>query len=283
MNHAFLILAHDSPELLQRIVDRLEAPNHYIFIHLDKKSKDPHVKLKTGRYLSDEKRIKVFHGGFSMILAEIALLKEAFNYDVNIDYFHLISGHDYPCVSNEVFDQFFDRAPQGRSYMHFDTDEQHDKWKAKIDLRVNQWHFIDFPVGGYAKFLLRKLFGRWPRRRFDGELYAGWQWFSWHRSLVKWVLSFCDNNPVYLKRFHKTSCSDEVLFHTLLYPHIDELNIDKNNTLRYIDWFPKRKAKTLPLVLDERDYKSILKSGALFCRKCYLNSSNNLLVLLDQK
>lgn len=37
MNHAFLIVAHDSPELLQRIVKRLEAPNHYIFIHLDKK------------------------------------------------------------------------------------------------------------------------------------------------------------------------------------------------------------------------------------------------------
>ena len=38
MNHAFLIEAHDSPELLQRIVDRLNAPNHYLFIHLDGKS-----------------------------------------------------------------------------------------------------------------------------------------------------------------------------------------------------------------------------------------------------
>lgn len=43
MNHAFLILAHDSPELLQRIVNRLKAPNHYIFIHLDIKSKDRRV------------------------------------------------------------------------------------------------------------------------------------------------------------------------------------------------------------------------------------------------
>ena len=38
MNHAFLIETHDSPELLQRIVDRLNAPNHYFFIHLDGKS-----------------------------------------------------------------------------------------------------------------------------------------------------------------------------------------------------------------------------------------------------
>lgn len=282
MNHAFLILAHDSPELLQRIVDKLEAPNHYIFIHLDKKSKDPYIKLKRGRYLSDEKRIKVYHGGFSMILAEIALLREALNYDLNIDYFHLMSGHDYPCVNNEVFDKFFDSAPQGRSYMHYDTDEQHDKWKKKIDLRINQWHFNDYPIGRYGRFLLRKLFDRCSRKRYDDELYAGWQWFSWHRSLVVWVLLYCDKNPEYLNRFQKTNCSDEVLFHTLLHPYIEELNIDNNNSLRYIDWYPQRKTKTLPLVLDERDFQSIQNSGALFCRKCYLNISSKLLSLLDQ-
>lgn len=283
MNHAFLILAHDSPELLQRIVDRLEAPNHYIFIHLDKKSKDKHVRLKRGMYLSDDKRIKVYHGGFSMILAELALLREAYHYDVKIDYFHLISGHDYPCVSNEAFDQFFECAPKSRSYMHYDTDEQHEKWKNNIEHRINRWHFEDLPAGKIGRIIMRNLFCWFPRKEFKGELFAGWQWFSWHRSLVGWGLSFCDNNPEYLKRFHQTSCSDEVLFHTLLHPHIEELNIDMNNSLRYIDWFPNRKAKTLPLVLDERDYQSIQKSGALICRKCFLNSSGKLLDLLDKK
>lgn len=38
LNHAFLIETHDSPELLQRIVDRLNTPNHFFFIHLDGKS-----------------------------------------------------------------------------------------------------------------------------------------------------------------------------------------------------------------------------------------------------
>lgn len=38
MNHAFLIMAYNEPMLLARIVDRLKAPNHYMFIHIDKKS-----------------------------------------------------------------------------------------------------------------------------------------------------------------------------------------------------------------------------------------------------
>lgn len=282
MNHAFLILAHDSPELLQRIVDKLESPNHYIFIHLDKKSKDSHVRLgKNGCYISDEKRIKVYHGGFSMILAEIALLKEAFHYDVNIDYFHLISGHDYPCVSNKEFDLYFESAPQGRSYMHYDTDEQHVKWKIKIDRRINRWHVVDFHCGKIIRLWARTIFTWFVPRKFDGELFAGWQWFSWHRSLVEWILSYLEEHPKYLTRFHYTTCCDEVLFHTLLYPHLDELNIEKNNALRYIDWTPKRKTKSLPLVLDERDYISIRDSEALFGRKFYLGVSEKLLDMLD--
>lgn len=36
-NHAFLILAHNQPELLSRIVSVLMAQNHYFFIHVDAK------------------------------------------------------------------------------------------------------------------------------------------------------------------------------------------------------------------------------------------------------
>lgn len=39
MNHAFLIQVHAYPQLLLKIIERLNAPNHYFFIHIDKKSK----------------------------------------------------------------------------------------------------------------------------------------------------------------------------------------------------------------------------------------------------
>lgn len=63
--------------------------------------------------------------------------------------------------------------------------------------------------------------------------------------------------------------------------NLEELNIDRNNSLRYIDWFPKRKYVTLPLILDERDYVAIKESKAFFCRKVFIDRSVKLLDLLD--
>lgn len=37
MKHAFLIVAHNSPELLGLIAKKLESPDHYLYIHVDKK------------------------------------------------------------------------------------------------------------------------------------------------------------------------------------------------------------------------------------------------------
>lgn len=284
MNHAFLIIAYDSPQLLQRIIDRLETPNHFVFVHYDKKYQCPLLRVRYGECLPDGERIRVTHGGFSLIQAELILLWHAMNFHERIDYFHLISGHDYPCVSNDEFDQFFEKVPQGRSFMHFDTDEQHVMWKNKIETRINKWHLREIRCWrGFSYVIEKSLNLLLPRKKYDGELYAGWQWFSWHRSLVKWILSFCEYHPEFVNRFHYTNCSDEVLFHTLLYPHIEGLNIDRNNSLRYIDWTPQRKAATLPLVLDERDYQAILDSGALFCRKCYGDQSSKLISLLDKQ
>jgi hypothetical protein len=100
MNHAFLVIAHDSPCFLQRIIDRIEAPNHFVFVHYDKKYKCPPLRLQYGKLIPDNERIRVTHGGFSLIQVELLLLHYAINYYERIDYFHLISGHDYFCVDN---------------------------------------------------------------------------------------------------------------------------------------------------------------------------------------
>ena len=112
---------------------------------------------------------------------------------------------------------------------------------------------------------------------------AGWNWFSWHRSLVIWVLDYLKSHPSYLKRFKFTSCCDEVIFHTLLYSHIIDLNVEPHNSLRYIDWHPNRPCASLPLVLNERDFLKIVDSHALFCRKVDIDSSKLLLELLDKR
>lgn len=280
LNHAFLIIAHDSPELLQRIVDKLAAPNHFFFVHLDKKV-DRHLFaiVKNVKFIE---RINVTHGGFSQIVVEPMLLRAAIECGEHIDYFHLISGHDYPCRSNAEFDAFFEDN-NGRSYMHYDTDEQHIKWKNKIEARYTKWNLRDLGLNRYLRYFITVVLNIFASKKVSFELYAGWNWFSWHRSVVEFIMKRLKDNPEYLELFRYTDCCDEVIFHTMLFKHLDELNIDKDNSLRYIDWFPEREYTTLPLVLDERDYDKIVESDAFFCRKVFIGSSSELLDKLDAR
>ncbi|OWV14312.1 beta-1,6-N-acetylglucosaminyltransferase [Fibrobacter sp. UWB5] len=109
MNHAFLMMVHDEPELALRIVNRLIAPNHFIFMHIDRKISKEHFNfsLKGLTILPNDSRVRVSWGGFSQVEAEFQLMKSALTCGINMDYFHLISGHDYPIVSNNLLDDFF--------------------------------------------------------------------------------------------------------------------------------------------------------------------------------
>lgn len=64
----------------------------------------------------------VCYVGFTQIEVELVLLNAALNLPVHIDYFHLISGHDYTCRNKEDFDEFFEKCLEGCSFMHFGSD-----------------------------------------------------------------------------------------------------------------------------------------------------------------
>lgn len=87
LNHAFLIIAHDSPELLKRIINNVKVPNHYVFIHLDKNADQQRFNMIQEERVTFIDNIYVTHGGFSLIMAEIMLMKAALKSDVNFDYF----------------------------------------------------------------------------------------------------------------------------------------------------------------------------------------------------
>lgn len=206
-----------------------------------------------------------------------------------MDYFHLISGQDFPCVSNMQFDKFFEDN-EGKSYMQFDTEEEANIWiKNKYPKRYKIFYFRDIQTGlgnninTLARKLLNAIFRPFPFRSDICNVAAGWNWFSWHKSVSNFVLDYIENNPSYLKRWHHTYCCDELIFHTLLINRIDELNIEKYNSLRYIEWHPKREYNSLPLILDEREYNEIVKTNAFFCRKIHPKISYRLKELLKLK
>lgn len=100
---------------------------------------------------------------------------------------------------------------------------------------------------------------------------------------MQFIVDFFDNNQPLIKRFHYTSSSDELIFSSIVYQYANALRIEKRNSLRYIDWHPKREYSSLPLILDERDYDDIISSGAFFCRKVDVELSIKLLEMLDKR
>ena len=81
-------------------------------------------------------RIRVLWGGFSLIKAELQLLKAASNCGFDIDFFYLISGLDYPIVSNEFFDNYFKKI-EGKSFLYYGKEKDAANWrKGKYPKRV---------------------------------------------------------------------------------------------------------------------------------------------------
>ena len=118
--HAFLVLAHKQPLLLQRILKHLSNDNHYFFVHIDAKNTHfeefkealkniPNLVLLSNKY-------KVYHAGISIVDATLWVFNKIMCHSIDFDYIHLISGQDYPLRSNEQFDAFFETTNHSFTY-----------------------------------------------------------------------------------------------------------------------------------------------------------------------
>lgn len=104
-----------------------------------------------------------------------------------------------------------------------------------------------------------------------------------YRDAVEYLIDYIDAHPKFYRRFKYTHCCDELIYSTILNPVSEEFRIVRRNSLRYVQWRPKRQYKSLPLVLNTNELEDIKKSGALFCRKVELQESKELLDSLDKQ
>lgn len=281
-NHAILIQAHAYPELIKLIIDRLSAENHYFFIHIDSKTKDyeAFLRLATDHVIFAPHRYNVKWGAVEQIYLTIELLKMALSYKINFDYYHLISGQDYPHYKAEEFDNIFknntcsymeidDNNNFENRYMYYHTNSIlsiRSKWGRRLENTMMKIQIL------YNKFFrLRKPLQLRP--------YKGSNWWSLHNDAVHYIIDYIMNNPSYLKRFRFTNCCDEIFFHTIL------LNSKLRDTiyqhdLRYVDWKKKNEGDKLPRILTIDDYEAIKKSKTVFIRKIDLSLSKSLLNML---
>lgn len=266
--HAFLIQTHAHPALLDMIINRLNSDNHWFFIHIDKKSK---ALFSSDVLLCDNVivippalRRKVNWGSMEQILLTIDLIKMARQTGIKFDYYHLISGQDYPLLTSEQFDAFFEEKSE--NYLEIDTRNSFSHrysiyhFNSYFDPRSNNNRCF-FALLSAAQSFLNKVVP--VRRRFSMPLYKGCNWWSLTDSAIQYILAFIEGNPWYLKRFSYTTCCDEVFFHTILMnsPLVKDV---VNNSLRYMEWVDGLSG---PRILDEESYGSIIESNCIFMRK----------------
>ena len=105
MKHAILIMAHDEFLHLEHLIEYF-CKDCSIFIHFDKDGSisDNEIKKAAGwnNVLRTYKKYSIHWGGFNMLRCELFLLDEATKH-CEADYFHLLSGQDYPIKPLKIF------------------------------------------------------------------------------------------------------------------------------------------------------------------------------------
>ena len=112
MRHAFLIMAHNNYPLVARLLKKLEHEDNDIYIHIDAKSPftEDDEKLLKGSCEKSEviftDRFNVNWGSYSQINNQLCLLERATK--GNYDYYHFLSGVDFPIKPMAYIHEFFE-------------------------------------------------------------------------------------------------------------------------------------------------------------------------------
>ncbi|OWV02731.1 MULTISPECIES: beta-1,6-N-acetylglucosaminyltransferase [unclassified Fibrobacter] len=294
--HVFMILAHNNPEYLNRMVSMLDAPNHFFIVHIDKKNElllehSAITLLKEKKNCTVFSEVSVNWGGLTQVLATLALVRKALNSEDHYDYFHLISGCDLPLVSATEMD----RMVENDSIKGYVGLVEMD-WSGlrKLSSRYRLFHFNDFADrrNHNLKTILcrsiemaEKVFskiGVYPRCDLKMPVYKGSQWWSLSRDVICYVDDFLKDHPKYIKRFQWTSCIDEIFFHTIVFNSPFASVIEKNNH-RYIDWRKLSKKDKPPRILTEDAIPEIEKGCFWFARKTDPKKSELLIKYFEEK
>lgn len=275
---AHLILAHNHPVQLTRLINRLTHPDADIYIHLDGKadiaSFSSLSSLPNVHFI--KKRVKVYWGAYSIVQATINGFAEILATKKHYGHINLLSGNDYPIKSTRQIHKFFDHHP-GNIFMEYETTDS-DWWRS-VQTRVTNYHFTDLHFAGNYQLsvIVSKLLPkRTPPKGL--ELVGRSQWLTITPQSAQYVVDHLRNNPKTHRFFKLSWGSDEIAIQTILYnsPFKDKII---NNNYRYIDWSEQ---KASPKTLTMADADKLTNSPCLFARKFDLATDPEIFDYLDR-
>lgn len=262
MKQAYLIIAHNNFRHLEKLINFLDCGDVFLYLCIDAKATIPdfiyNIECVNPLVIIHERLIN--WGDQSFTLAELDLFSKAFE-NTEIEWFHLISGSDFPLKSIEELNLFFESAKDVDCFMETEPLPRH------LTGRMELFHFIvrrPSPGNSILKYINSKLPALQLRlgiKRHHPEklpFMYGSNWVDIRRNAVKLLL---DKQRDIIKYTKYTSCSDEIYKQTFL--QNSGLHI-VNDNLRYIDWSARQPS---PKSLAFEDFDDIIASGKLFAGK----------------
>lgn len=309
MQKNYIILAHKNPQQIRRLVERLEDGNSQFFIHVDLKSRlqEFEVLKNCKNTFIIEERINCIWGDFSIVKATLLLLKAVVE-SGGKGFTILMSGQDYPIVSNQQINSFL---TENKDFNFINIIPIEEKWSEKmVRDKVEHYHFLHSEQksdsNSYAPFhhssvkqkarnIVHFIKGRMsyktfcellrlPKRKpFYTHQFSGSQWWAFNEQTTEVLYEYIKRNFLELENYYQfTSAPDEIFFQSVL------MNlIPKNSTIKikpsltYVNWH--RKNVVLPVTFNINDFDELCNTNYLFARKFDMDYDNAILDKLDEE
>ena len=265
MRHAWLIIAHNEFEVLQRLVSMLDAPESDFYIHFDKKvQKLPDIRVEKGRLIVLKNRVDVCWGTVSQIQTELLLLETACQ-NGPYGHYHILSGTHLPLKPVSELMAFYENHA-GEEIMRFWGKDEGD-----ADFKLRRYHYpmryfkstshplrkaIDAFIWK-ALLSVQKVFGIRHYTRCGFQKTDNWLSLS-----ERGCAYLIKQRNAILKKYRWSFCGDEYFVATELLSSPENFQIYDCPQLLHAE-FEGDTPKSFPL----SDYSVIQETGALWARK----------------
>ena len=290
MKHAILITAYKNFNHLLEIVEYFDN-DFYLFIHIDKKIKIPSeilIALEKSEVVKlVSQKFKTNWGGFNHLQCMLYLAMEALKRS-ELQYFHLISGQDFPVKKLKDLKFFFENNKE-KNYLSYHNLPFYN-WSSEGGYdRLYYYRFYDFMnykiekqryrIRHIVNFQKNLNFKRSFPKKFP-KLFGGSTWWSLNREAIDYVINYSSNNKRILSRFKYTFCPEEFYFPTVLLNSNLKVSIVNNNK-RFIIWEEQHGSN--PAILNQSNFNSIITGNDFFARKFDENISSTLISSLKKR
>jgi len=293
MKIAMLILAHQNPEMLKRLVRALDDARFDIFIHIDEGSKIEDFDFSEKRTRHSNlfivpNRIRSRWGDISLFDAMVGLYQYAMEQG-HYDWFITLSGEDYPIRSNdEIYEYITKREVDCIGIT-----------KCRTEIRYRGFFFWKlgnrFLVKAFRKGIYLLGFKKRKNLIVDGKEWTiclSAQWSGLTRDSVQHILTMLKYHPEIRRYFKYSLAPDEMVIPTILHnaklhlglvtvPDLsDNMTFEEMALLHFLEHNVQKDSSVT--IYNENYYDEIINSGRLFVRKVRMGKSERLIEMLDK-